>query len=264
MPEVFLDGIRNRDGEYVSQAVQQLFLNNFSFNPVPQAVLPLLEVGTNYDFFRGRDLESMGVRGLPTHMRSYSSTSEFAKLIGQASSKLGISPIEVEQLVNGYFGSMGSLFLTGTDAILSGMGVFPTRPTGIMGSSIGDPIADVLGISRFYKEREGDRASRWLSEFYDLKREVDQVYRGVNELRSEGEYEAARDYRIENKSLLVVRQRLNNMYKQLMNINERMGKVKNSTLSATDKYNELKKLTVRRNQVAKKVEQIKEKIRKSS
>ena len=264
LPEVFLDGIRNRDGEYVSQAVQQLFLNNFSFNPVPQAVLPLLEVGTNYDFFRGRDLESMGVRGLPTHMRSYSSTSEFAKLIGQASSKLGISPIEVEQLVNGYFGSMGSLFLTGTDAILSGMGVFPTRPTGIMGSSIGDPIADVLGISRFYKEREGDRASRWLSEFYDLKREVDQVYRGVNELRSEGEYEAARDYRIENKSLLVVRQRLNNMYKQLMNINERMGKVKNSTLSATDKYNELKKLTVRRNQVAKKVEQIKEKIRKSS
>ena len=91
LPEVFLDGIRNRDGEYVSQAVQQLFLNNFSFNPVPQAVLPLLEVGTNYDFFRGRDLESMGVRGLPTHMRSYSSTSEFAKLIGQASSKLGIN-----------------------------------------------------------------------------------------------------------------------------------------------------------------------------
>ena len=264
LPEVFLDGIRNKDGEYVSQAVQQLFLNNFSFNPVPQAVLPLLEVGTNYDFFRGRDLESMGVRGLPTNMRSYSSTSEFAKLIGQASSKIGISPIEVEQLVNGYFGSMGSLFLTGTDAMLSGMGVFPTRPTGIMGSSIGDPIADLLGISRFYKEREGDRASRWLSEFYDLKREVYKIYRGVNELRSEGEYEAARDYRRENKSLLVVRQRLNNMYKQLMNINERMGKVKSSTLSATDKYNELKKLTIRRNQVAKKVEQIKEKIRESS
>jgi len=261
LPEVFLDGIRNKDGEYVSQAVQQLFLNNFSFNPIPQAVLPLVEVGTNYDFFRNRDLESMGVRGLPTNMRSYSSTSQFAKLVGQASSQIGISPIEVEQLINGYFGSMGSLFLSGTDAILSGMGVVPSRPTGIMGSSIGDPVADVLGISRFYKENEGDRASRWLSEFYDLKREVDQIYRGVNKLREEGDFEAAREFRKENKSLLGARQRLNAMYTQLMDINKRMSRVRISTLSGEEKYNELKKLTIRRNQVAKKVQAIKDKIR---
>ena len=64
IPEVFIDGIREKDGEYVAEAVTQIFLNNFSFNPIPQAVSPILEVTTNRDFFRGRELESLGVRGL--------------------------------------------------------------------------------------------------------------------------------------------------------------------------------------------------------
>ena len=261
LPELFLDGIRKRDGEYVAQGVQQLFLNNFSFNPIPQAVLPLLEVGTNYDFFKQRDLESMGVRGLPTAQRAYSSTSEFAKIVGKASSHLGISPIEVEQLINGYLGSMGSLFLAGIDSVLAGTGAVPSRPTGIMGNSIADPIADLLGITRFYKENTGDRASRWLSEFYDLKREVDQIYRGVNQYREEGDFEKAREMRKEYKPHLLVRKRLGSMYEQLTNINKRMNKVRNSTLDGKEKYNQLKNLTVKRNMVAKKVEQIKNKIK---
>ena len=44
-------------------------------------------------------------------MRAYSTTSEFAKLVGQGSAAMGISPIEFEQLVNGYLGSLGGLFL---------------------------------------------------------------------------------------------------------------------------------------------------------
>ena len=40
IPEVFIDGIRNKDGEYVAEAVSQIFLNNFSFNPIPQAISP--------------------------------------------------------------------------------------------------------------------------------------------------------------------------------------------------------------------------------
>ena len=42
IPEVFIDGIRNKDGEYVADAVIQIFVNNFSFNPIPQAVSPVL------------------------------------------------------------------------------------------------------------------------------------------------------------------------------------------------------------------------------
>ena len=51
------------------------------------------------------------------------------------------------------------------------------------------------------------------------------------------------------------------MYTQLMDINKRMSRVRISTLSGEEKYNELKKLTIRRNQVAKKVQAIKDKIR---
>ena len=92
-------------------------LNNFSFNPIPHSQ-SYTEVTTNRDFFRGRELESLGVRGLPTEMRAYSTTSEFAKLMGQATASLGISPIEFEQLVNGYVGSLGALMLGGADSCL--------------------------------------------------------------------------------------------------------------------------------------------------
>ena len=136
IPEIFIDGVRNKDGEYVAEAVSQIFLNTFSFNPIPQAISPVLEVATNRDFFRGRELESLGVRNLPTEMRAYSTTSEFAKLVGQGSAAMGISPIEFEQLVNGYLGSLGGLFLGGMDSVLGTFGTVPEKPAGIFGDGI--------------------------------------------------------------------------------------------------------------------------------
>jgi hypothetical protein len=261
IPEVFLDGIKNKDGEYVRDAVLQVLLNNFSFNPIPQAVKPLVEVGTNYDFFRAREMESLGVRGLPTEQRSYSTTSEFAKLIGQASAALGISPIEVEALVNGYTGSMGGLMLAGTDSLLGTFGVVPKKPSGVFGDSVTSKAASTLGITRFVKDRAADPANQFISDFYELKREADEINRGINRLREEGNYEAAMEMRRENRSLLGVRKRLNRKYQQLNEINDRISGVRNSGLEPEVKQSRIDSLIQQRNRVVSDMAKIKKRIR---
>lgn len=261
IPEVFLDGIKNKDGEYVRDAVLQVLLNNFSFNPIPQAVKPLVEVGTNYDFFRAREMESLGVRGLPTEQRSYSTTSEFAKLIGQASSALGISPIEVEALVNGYAGSMGGMMLAGTDSLLGTFGVVPKKPSGVFGDSVTSKAATTLGITRFVKDRAADPANQFISDFYELKREADEINRGINRLREEGNYEAAMEMRGENRSLLGVRKRLNRKYQQLNEINDRISGVRNSGLEPEVKQSRIDSLIQQRNRVVSDMAKIKKRIR---
>ena len=261
LPEVFLDGIKQKDGEYVRDAVLQVLMNNFSFNPIPQAIKPLVEVGTNYDFFRAREMESLGVRGLPTEQRSYSTTSEFAKLMGDITSTMGISPIEAEALVNGYAGSMGGMVLAGVDSLLGTFGVVPKKPAGVFGDSITSKAASSLGITRFVKDRGADPANRFISEFYEMKREADEINRGINRLREEGNYEAAMEMRRENRSLLGVRKQLNRKYQQLNEINDRIAGVKSSGLSPEQKQSRIDQLIKQRNRVVSDMTRLKKRIR---
>lgn len=261
IPEVFLDGIRQKDGEYVQKAVTEILLNNFSFNPIPQAVKPLVEVATNYDFFRGRDIESLGVRGLPTEMRAYSTTTEFAKTIGQITSALGISPIEAEALVNGYTGSMGSMMLGGMDTLMELSGTIPNKPSGIFGDTIESVPARLLGLTRFVKDREADPANRYLSEFYELKREADEVVRGINRLREEGNYEEAMELRRENRGLIAVKKQLNRKYVQLNELNDQISGIKLSGASADEKKRRLDALINRRNRIVSDMARLKNRIR---
>jgi hypothetical protein len=264
IPEVFIDGIRNKDGEYVAEAVSQIFLNNFSFNPIPQAISPILEVATNRDFFRGRELESLGVRGLPTEMRAYSTTSEFAKLVGQGSAAMGISPIEFEQLVNGYLGSLGGLFLGGMDSVLGTFGTVPERPAGLFGNSVADTAARNLGISRFVKERPADPSNRYLSEFYEMKREADELLRGINRLREEGNIEEARALKRANRGLLAVRATLNKKYTILNEINDKIAGIKTSGAEPDEKKKRIDRLIKQRNRIVSDMTRLKERIRGSN
>tara|TARA_Y100000004_G_scaffold47959_1_gene52803 strand:+ start:1730 stop:10168 length:8439 start_codon:yes stop_codon:yes gene_type:complete len=265
MPELLLDGIAQKDGKLVRDGVLQILINNFQLNPIPQAVKPLLEIGVNRDFFKGRELESLGQRGLPTAQRAYSTTSQFAQLAGQATSVLGISPIEFEQLVNGYTGSMGALILGMFDAFLGVTGAVPQRPAGLFGDNPLSDTAELIGISRFYKEAgDTDPANKFLGEFYDMKREADQLLRGINHLREKGNLEAAQELRKDNRGLLVAKKSLNKMFTQINEINDRIQGVKQRDLDQTQKRDQIRVLVARRNMIAERITKIKERIRKAA
>jgi hypothetical protein len=161
---------------------------------------------------------------------------------------------------------MGALMLGGIDSFLSLTGAIPQRPAGLFGDSIFSASAERLGLTRFFKQQGmADPANRRLSLFYDLKREADQLFRGINKLREQGNYEEALELKKENRSLLSARNQLNQMFTKITDINDKIQGVDlNPVLNAKQKKDQRQQLIIRRNRIADNSKNIKDRIRKSA
>jgi len=258
LPEFFTDFVLgNIRGKDAGRAALMTLTNTFAFNPVPQSVLPIIEVATNYDAFTGRPIETAGVQRLPSGDRAYSTTSQTAIQFGRLT---GMSPLKFEQLINGYLGSMGSLGLAAVDSVLSLTGAIPAKPAGIFENEVGDAASFLSGLSRFVKESP-DPANRFVGEFYELKREVDEIYAAVQDRRKNGEIEAALYLMKENRKKLAMRTSLNRMQTTFTDLNREIRRVKRSDdLTPDQKKSRLNRLINQRNRIAGQTEKILERI----
>jgi hypothetical protein len=73
--------------------------------PIPSALKPIIEIGINYNFFTGRPVTPQGVENKEKAEQYTASTSELAKMLGSK----GLSPIEIDHLIRGLFGSAGAM-----------------------------------------------------------------------------------------------------------------------------------------------------------
>jgi hypothetical protein len=145
----------------------------FSPTPVPQAIKPLVEVGINYDFFQGRPLIGTFQKGLETERQFNNSTSELGKLFGSTGL---ISPIAVDHLMRGMFGSVGGLVIYMTNPILHN-DPSVERPS----LSPRDAMAALPGTSGFIT-KEYENALK--SDFYVLRDEVAKVANTINDMKN--------------------------------------------------------------------------------
>jgi len=84
--------------------------------PVPPAIKPFIEAMTNFSLSNMRQLEGNFQQSLPTGQRVNSSTSEFAKLVGD---EYGVSPIKVDNFLSSWFGMTGALVSMTGDALMN-------------------------------------------------------------------------------------------------------------------------------------------------
>jgi hypothetical protein len=218
LPVAFYDYVRDKDGPQAARKVAFAFTNTFAMNPLPQALKPALESSVNYSFFRGGPIDSMADQSLPEGMRYDERTSEVAKTVGGAA---GVSPKKVDYVLNGYLGTLGSGFIAGVDSVLSGVGVIPKKAGGLFGDPyhIGDTIASASGVTRFV--RTSDRTtSRFVRDFYELKREADQANRAYKKLIEEGRNEEALEFAEEMKFPLQARKRLGKIAREISKVNK--------------------------------------------
>jgi hypothetical protein len=141
-------------------------LDTLAFNPIPQAVRPLIETFFNLDMFRGRPIESFGDEGKLPQDRFSASTSPIMVKLGEAS---GLSPKKLEHIYNGYLGTMGMHALAFSDWIVrSARGdVPPTRR-----------VSDYPVIGSFV--RTGPAwSTQYLDDLYDLAREAEEANRSL-------------------------------------------------------------------------------------
>jgi hypothetical protein len=126
--------------------------------PIPQAVKPLVEAWTNYSFFTGRELEGIYQKQQDPSMRVTTKTSELAQAISNFSRDVigvdAVSPIQIDNMLSGYFGSTAALVTMMTDSLLNPSRVDrPLHKYALLSNYMYDPVG-TRRLTEFYDERE--------------------------------------------------------------------------------------------------------------
>jgi hypothetical protein len=177
------------------------YASTFGVNPIPQIILPALEVVVNHDFYTGLPLISEGKARLSPELQYDSRTSTLARMLGEVPIKYnlttgkfeGISPIVIDQLIGGYGGPFGTLIASGVGMAMEGVDIGPER--------LPRDFTQMPVIKRFFVDAES-RSPKTVSDAYELFRIVDEANRSFSRLRQTGDAEAVADYLDENKDVL--------------------------------------------------------------
>lgn len=258
MPEFLFDAIRKEDGADLAKATAMTFLNTFSFNPIPQAVRPALEVVTNYDFFTGRPVEGPREQKLAPGERANAQTNATLKALGR---EANVSPMKAEHLISGYLGTLGQMALAGMDAVMGASGAVPSKPAGAFGSVpiLSPTIESAFG--RFYKTGP-DAANRWVGDFYDLKHQADETWATIRKLRQDGEVERAKDLQRDNAGLVASRKQIEKMGEQIGGLTRQINDVRaDDEMSPEEKRQKMDTLIAKRNAIARRTETILQRIK---
>jgi len=200
--------------------------------PVPQAIKPFAEWYLNYDFYQQKPLIGTYQKKLDTERQFNESTSELSKLIGQTGL---ISPIVLDHLVRGLFGSVGGLVLYITNPFLYS-GASGERPS----MSFRDAVATLPGTSGFISKEYENAMKR---DFYVLKDEVDKAANTFADLKTRSPQEIEEFLKDEkNVARVGMSKSVNKIADQLSKLRKYMEQVRNSDMPADEKRDRIKEL----------------------
>jgi hypothetical protein len=171
--------------------------------PIPAAIKPVMEAWTNYSFFTGESLEGTYQQELVPSRRVRTNTSELARSIAEFTSKTfgegaTVSPIKIDNFLQGYFGSLAGLVTMTTDQAIN-----PDR--------MDRPMHKYWMLSNFLYDPVGTRR---VNEFYDVREKVVPKLNTLNQLAKE-DPDAAVKYLEENEQDLILAQAVNTALGQL-------------------------------------------------
>ena len=177
------------------EQVLTLLSDNLSMNPIPQLVRPMLDVYANKDAFTGRPVEPEGMRNLQPQYRYNAGTSMAARGISTAMNAVtnqvgidGLSPLQVDQMLRGYFGWLGSFVVTAGDVLARPLMGQPDRPApDYWKSATGNMVSNL-----------DDASSRYVTQMYDQAQEIERAYATWRALLKEGKGEEAAAFAADN------------------------------------------------------------------
>jgi Large polyvalent protein associated domain 38 len=207
----------------------------FSPTVVPQAFKPLVEIGINYDFYSGRPLIGHFEKMKETERQFTDTTSELAKSLGST----GImSPIAIDHILRGMFGSAGGLAIYMTNPLLHSDPNID-RPT----MSLKDAMAALPGTSGFVSR---DYESGLKNDFYVLRDEIAKVANTMSDLKQKNP-EKIEDY-LSSEEIMArygMSKSVGKITKQLGDIRKNISQITNaprSVMTADEKEVRIKEL----------------------
>jgi len=222
MPVLALDALKRGDTKELWEGTKHIFFNTLAFNPIPAAIKPAFEVYTNMDFFTGRSVESLGLQGMEKQDRFYETTPYFYRELSNLSRDNpflpDFSPLQAQKIIEGHLGSMATAFVATADVLFAGS--YPQKPSG----TFGDPYsptamaAELTGVNRFLKD-DSERISKYVSEFYELKRDIDAIHYSLKRASLAGDNERVNELLEKKGTAYGYRSQVNRVGRQLQKIN---------------------------------------------
>jgi hypothetical protein len=209
----------NDTGKDFARSMGRALTSTFGIAP-PQVVLPYIEAKTNYSFYTGRPIVGQGMEGVAPEYQVGPGTSPIFQKIGK---ELGASPMMLEHMYKGYTGSMGMYLVD----LLDMVGEINSNSPKAAKRFEQMPV-----IKRFALDPD---ARGTVTSYYELKNAVDETVRTFNFLERTGKGEDLGEYTRENAKLLMTRDFISSMDKDLKDINEMVVAVRNSPMSAESK-----------------------------
>jgi hypothetical protein len=209
----------------LAESMTRNLVSTFNFLPIPQVAKPLIEVTSNHSFFTGERIVGLGQEGIEERYQANNGTSLFARSIGE---NTGISPIQIDYLVRGYTGTLGSYAVMLLDSIFRGQGD-PIKPT------FNPEQMPVL--KRFFASPEGTKPK---TDFFKLREELDKAVATINHLERTGKSNELLEYLNEKQPLIDLAPYIRQLDKDLKSL--RMER--NFILESPSMAPELKKQTL--------------------
>lgn len=237
IPERMVRAMGGKDtGAQLGKAIVRAVGETFALNPTPQIVKPLVESYFNYDAFRGIPIENAQDLAVQAEARYNEQTSLMMRELGET---LGMSPKQLEHLVIGYTGTMGSYVMAAADGLIRA-----SRP----GESASWRADEIPLVKAVYRGTGPAKSTQHMEEFYRMLNEVNQLKRTVDQYRSEGLTDKARELLEEQGGILKSRRSLSRTQQQVRVVRNKIELIqRDRTMTAEEKRRRIDEMLARRN-----------------
>jgi len=270
----FVDGQQKFWGKNnTASRMGQIVMDQLAFDLRPQIIRPALEVARNYDSFMDRRIESWSWDKLPDSMKYHSTTSDLAIsatnfMDGFLPKDMVLSPVQIDHLIEGYFGWLGATVVGATDTIFDAAGGVakemgvpldekPPRPTKRIDefSWLGPfPISVRSVVSTAPR-----KSTKQMELFYEQMNEINELHNAFNKYKRDGLYDEARRVLVEHGDLLKWRRLYSRAQRLLGDIGKQKAHILNDMdMTPGEKRAELDKLYEYRNTVIKQLVDMRE------
>ena len=221
------------DGPAMVSAMQSVVFGTLGFLPIPQIVKPIFEHAYNVDTYTQRPIENSSMQRIDPSQRYTEYTPEAYKLAGKT---FGVSPIKLEHLVRGYFGTNGAM-VADVGSMLIPTGSSKESPDRLRFS---EPyLLPVVG--QMFKSANGSRA---VESLYALDHAATMASDTLR-LVSKGQRELSDEERQRYRAMSVIDKRLQPIVMQVKALNAKKRAVLASTMTASEKRDELSRIQER-------------------
>jgi hypothetical protein len=150
--------------------------------PVPTALKPFIETALNKSFFTGRDIVDARLDRLEKEFQYRDKTPEVLKTLGPAFAAIGLSPVQIENFIRSYTGSMGIGILSMVNPVFS---------SGKQAGDVAMRVSDYPLVGGLFQPND---AGRLIEEAYTTVKEVQQKKDTYGKLIAEGREDEADRY----------------------------------------------------------------------